>query len=456
MDDKKAPQLWQKEWIDIFSKKAEMNNRIDPELYQRFDVKRGLRNADSTGVLVGLTEIGGVHGYVLSEKEKVPVDGQLFYRGIDLNNLVRGFQADGRFGFEEAAFLLLFGELPAKTDLEKFKQLLGENRALPEHFTEDMILKAPSSHVLNKLARSVLVCYSYDPDPENRSNPAILRQCIELIARIPTMVAYGYQAKRHYYDGESLYIHPPDPELGTAENLLQMIRSDRKFTPLEAEVLDLCLVIHAEHGGGNNSTFAIHVVSSTDTDIYSAVAAAVGSLKGPRHGGASVKVCEMMENIRRNVKDWDNKGKVADHLAKILDGKAFDRTGLIYGMGHAVYTLSDPRAVLLRERAMQLAKEKGREEDLQLYLMIEEIVPELFQRKKSSEKVIAPNVDFYSGFVYSMLNIPRDLFTPLFAVARIAGWCAHFIEERVSGGRIVRPAYKNVSEKQEYTSLAER
>ena len=445
-----------KEYLDFYTKKTRTMNRIDPKLYEKYDVKRGLRNADSTGVLVGLTEIGDVHGYILSEKEKVPVEGQLTYRGLDVKELIRGFQKDGRFGYEEAVYLLLFGVLPSKGELAKFCGILGANRALPENFTEDMILKAPSSNILNKLARSVLVSYSYDSDPENPSLRNIMRQCIELISRFPTMVAYGYQAKRHYYDGESLTIHPPDPGLCTAENLLYMIRTDSRFTKLEAETLDLCLVLHAEHGGGNNSTFTVHVVSSTGTDIYSAVAAGVGSLKGPLHGGANIRVHEMIETIKKNVKNWENEGEVADFIEKILSKKAFDRTGLVYGLGHAVYTLSDPRAVLLKEKAVKLAKEKHREDELGLYLLIEKLAPEVFKKKNKSGKVIAPNVDYYSGFVYSMLDIPLDLFTPIFAVARIAGWCAHIIEEKVSGGRIIRPAYKNVSSRLEYRSIHKR
>jgi citrate synthase len=442
--------------LENYSRKTEINNHIDISLYDRFDVKRGLRNSDGTGVLVGLTTVGNVHGYILDEKDKVPVPGQLFYRGYDLTELVNGFQKDGRFGFEETVFLLIFGELPKAGELKSFKKILGEKRNLPDHFAEDMILKAPSSNIMNKLARSVLASYSYDNNPDDLSTTNTLRQCLELIARFPTMVAYGYQAKRHYYDGESLFIHKPDPGLSTSENLLTMVRPDRGYTKLEAETLDLCLVIHAEHGGGNNSTFSIHVVSSTATDSYSAIAAAVGSLKGPKHGGANIKVYEMMQDLKRNVSDWLNESQVTEYLEKILQKKAFDGSGLIYGIGHAVYTLSDPRAELLRRKAEQLAAEKGREEELNLYLLVEKLAPGLFNKTKNTNKVMAANVDYYSGFVYDMLNIPTDLYTPIFAVARIAGWCAHMVEERISGGKIIRPAFKNVINTRDYLIMNKR
>ena len=439
-----------------YTEKAQTNNRIDASYYERFDVKRGLRNSDGTGVLVGVTNVGNVHGYILDEKEKVPVPGQLFYRGFDLADLVAGFQQDGRFGFEEIIHLLLFGELPNAAELEEFARYLGSRRRLPEHFTEDMILKAPSSNIMNKLARSVLASYSYDPDPDNLSLTNCLRQCLQLIAWFPVMVAYGYQAKRRYHDGLSLFIHTPDPQLSTAENFLTMIRADRQYTPLEAEILDLCLVIHAEHGGGNNSTFSIHVISSTETDCYSTVSAAVGSLKGSKHGGANIKVWDMMSDLKAHVSNWENEGKIIDYLKKILQKKAFDRTGLIYGMGHAVYTVSDPRAELLRSKAEFLAKEKGREEEFALFQRVARLAPDLFKAAKNSEKAIAPNVDYFSGFVYDMLNIPTALFTPIFAISRIAGWSAHLIEERVSGGKIVRPAYKNVVDRREYSPLHQR
>jgi Citrate synthase len=435
---------------------VEKNDRIDPELYTRYNVKRGLRDADGSGVLVGLTEIGDVRSYILDEGELVPTEGKLFYRGIEINDIVRGFQSEKRFGFEEVCYLLLFGELPNKVQLDEFNLLLGEFRTLPPGFTEDMILKAPSTDIMNKLARSVLVSYSYDSNPDEISLKNTMRQCLELIARFPTMAAYGYQAKSYYHDGRSLYIHSPQKNLCTAENLLHMMRSDSKYTELEAELLDLALVLHAEHGGGNNSTFVAHVVTSTGTDTYSAIASAIGSLKGPQHGGANLKVMGMMEEIKNNVKDWSDEDEVAGYLAKIMRKEAFDRSGLIYGVGHAVYTKSDPRTILLKRKAEGLAKIKGLEDEYNLYTLIEKLAPEVFFREKKSDKVICANVDFYSGFVYKSLNIPMELYTPIFAVGRIAGWCAHRIEELVNGGRIIRPAYKSVVGKKYYSPLDER
>ncbi|MGA2915761.1 MAG: citrate/2-methylcitrate synthase [Sedimentisphaerales bacterium] len=435
---------------------AKQNNKIEPELFEKFDVKRGLRNSDGTGVLVGLTEIGDVHGYIISEKEKVAVAGRLRYRGMEIEDIVAGFQKEKRHGFEETAYLLLFGELPKKKDLTKFCRLLGKNRVLPEGFAENMILKAPSNNVMNKLARSVLAAYSYDKTPEERSIKNILRQCIGLIARFPTFAAYGYQAKSHYYDGESLYLHSPDEKLSTAENFLLMTRPDKKYTKTEADLLDLCLVLHADHGGGNNSTFVAHVVTSSDTDVYSSVAAAIGSLKGNKHGGANIRVIQMMDNIKQNVKNLESEGQVADYLAKIVRKEAFDGSGLIYGLGHAVYTISDPRTELLKKQAARLAKEKDLDWEFEFYSLVERLAPAVFQEVKKSQKKVCPNVDFYSGFVYRMLGIPTELYTPIFAIARIAGWCAHIIEENVSGGRIMRPAYKSVAEKREYIPTSKR
>jgi citrate synthase len=438
------------------SKLARQNNKIPQHLYEHYGVKRGLRNADGTGVLAGLTQIGDVHGYIVNEGEKEAVAGRLRYRGMEIEDLVAGCQKEKRHGFEETAYLLVFGELPKKRELSKFCKLLGKNRILPEGFTENMILKAPSSDIMNKLARSVLAIYSYDKTPEDRSLKNILRQCIGLIARFPTFAAYGYQAKRHYYDNRSLYLHQPDETLSTAENFLRLIRADKKFTKTEADLLDLCLILHAEHGGGNNSTFTAHVVSSVDTDVYSAVAAALGSLKGSKHGGANIQVIEMMEDIKKNVKKYDSEGEVADYLAKIVRKEAFDGTGLIYGLGHAVYTISDPRTALIKKQAARLAREKDVEWEFNLYDLVERVAPEIFQKVKKSDKKVCSNVDFYSGFVYRMLDIPPELYTPIFAVARIAGWCAHIIEESISGGRIMRPAYKNVAENREYTPMSKR
>lgn len=441
--------------IDELSKIAEKNNVIDPAFYGKYDVKRGLRNENGTGVLVGLTEIGNVHGYKTNSVQRIPDEGRLTYRGIDLMEIVEGFQRDGRFGFEEVCYLLLFGELPNKTKLKDFFNLVSEYRNLPDGFTEDMILKFPSNNIMNKLQRSVLAAYSFDNNPDDTSIKNILRQSIELIARFPTMIAYGYQAKAHYYDNQSLFLHSPKPELGTAENILYMIRPDNQYTKTEAEILDLALVIHAEHGGGNNSAFATHVVSSTGTDTYSAIAAAVGSLKGPKHGGANIKVMDMIENIKENVKDWNNHNEIRNYLLKILNKQAFDGSGLIYGMGHAIYTLSDPRAVLLKGKALELAKEKGRLEEFNFYRNIENISIQIFEELRGIN-CISANVDFYSGFVYDMLNIPCELYTPLFATSRVAGWCAHRIEQVASEPKIIRPAYKNVRDEQKYVSLDKR
>jgi citrate synthase len=386
----------------------------------------------------------------------VPVEGRLEYRGTNVKDITNGFQAEKRFGFEEVCYLLLFGAMPTRQQLTQFTTILGENRALPNGFTENMILKAPSREIVNKLARSVLVCYSYDPNPDDIGLKNVLRQSIELIARFPTMVAYGYQAKSHYFDGKSLFIHRPQKDLCTAENLLHLIRPDSKFSRLEAETLDLALVLHAEHGGGNNSTFTTHVVSSTGTDTYSAIAAAVGSLKGPLHGGANLKVMEMMADIKDHVKDWQDDEEVEEYLAKILRKEAFDGKGLIYGIGHAVYTLSDPRAVLLKEKAKELASSKGLGKEFELYERVARLSPGVFKSVKNSNKVVSANVDFYSGFVYDMLDIPNELYTPIFCIARIAGWCAHRIEELISGGRIIRPAYRNILRNKEYEPLGKR
>jgi citrate synthase len=413
------------------------NDYIDIDLYERFNVKRGLRNADGTGVLVGLTRIGDVHGYILDEGEKVPIDGKLFYRGIDVEDIVANAAKEGRFGFEETVYLLMFGQLPSGKQLEDFTALIGHSRELPKNFAEDSIMKAPSRDVMNKLGSSVLTLYSYDEDPENQSPENVLRQCLELIARFPTIVAYSYMAKKHYYDHESLIIHLPEPSASTAEAILSLIRPDQKFTRLEAEILDLSLVLHAEHGGGNNSTFAVHLVSSADTDTFSAITAGIQSLKGFKHGGANIKVMGMMEDIKRNVKNWESEAEVGAYLASILRGEAFDGSGLIYGQGHAVYTKSDPRAILLRDKAAILAQEKDLIKEFNLYRLIERLTPEVFKKVKASTKGICSNVDFYSGFVYKMLGLPADLNTSLFAISRVAGWCAHRMEEIISGGRII-------------------
>ena len=443
--------------IEKLSSRAVLNDPINPDLYEKYDVKRGLRNANGTGVLVGLTRIGDVVGYEIGANgEKIPVPGRLMYRGYDVIDLVKDAESHDDYCYEQCAYLLLMGELPTKDELQRFRDFLGSVRSLPPNFTEDMIMKAPSQDIMNKLARGVLASYSYDENPEDRSVPNIMRQCIELISRFSTLAAYGYQARRRYYENQSMFIHNPISTLSTAENFLHLIRPDGKYTKLEAQVLDLALIIHAEHGGGNNSSLTVHVVSSADTDTYSAIAAAVGSLKGRRHGGANIRVVEMMDEIKKNVKDWSSEKEIRDYLYKIAKKQAFDKTGLIYGMGHAVYTISDPRALLLREKAKQLAEEKGCLEEFNLYRTIEQVAPEIIMEVHHSDKRICANVDLYSGFVYSMLNIPRELFTPIFAISRIAGWSAHRIEEIVAGGRIYRPAYKNVCEERKYIPIDDR
>ncbi len=447
-----------KENLKIMDELGELleKRKIAPELYEKYNVKRGLRNNDGTGVLVGLTEVGNVHSYIVEDGKKVSVEGELSYRGYDINDLVSNAEQEGRYGFEETCYLLLFGELPSKQMLKDFNELLSDFRTLPYGFTEDMILKAPSTDIMNKLTRAVLASYSYDQNPDSTDIDNVLRQCIELIARFPTMVAYGYQAKIHYHDNESLYIHNPQPHLSTAENILHMVRPDSQYTQAEAELLDVALMIHAEHGGGNNSTFIVNVATSTGTDTYSAIAAAIGSLKGPLHGGANAMVLEMMEDIKANVKDWEDEEEIAAYIEKILRKEAFDGSGLIYGMGHAVYTLSDPRAILLKRKAIELAKEKGMDREFNLYAAIERLTPGIFSEVKQASKEICANVDFYSGFVYNMLGIPMELHTPIFAIGRIAGWCAHRVEELISGGRIIRPAYKNIADKREYIKMEER
>jgi citrate synthase len=435
---------------------AASNARIDPSFYERFNVKRGLRNDDGTGVLVGLTEVGEVFSYIMDDNERVPTEGRLFYRGIEINNLVNGFYQEKRFGFEECVFLLLFGELPSRDQLEKFEKLLSASRELPHNFTEDMIMKAPSPDIMNKLARTYLAMYSYDNNPESTDIANVLRQCISLIAVTPLLISYAYMAKKYYIDKESLFIHAPKPEYNTAQNILHLIRPDGQFTELEARVLDLALVLHAEHGGGNNSTFVTHAVSSSGSDTYAVMAAAIGSLKGPQHGGASGKAYAMMQDLKNNVTNWRNEIEVENYLTAILKKEAYDRSGLIYGVGHAVYTVSDPRTKLLRDYARALAFEAGREDEYELYTITERLAPEVFYHVKKSSKIVCANVDFYSGFVYDMLKIPAELFTPIFATARIAGWSAHRIEEIVSGGRILRPAYKCVKKRREYTSIDKR
>ncbi|WP_432401441.1 citrate/2-methylcitrate synthase [Wukongibacter sp. M2B1] len=442
--------------FDKLSITAEKNNLIKPEIYNMFNIKRGLRNSNGTGVKVGVTKVGYVQGYKLEGEEKMAVEGELFYRGIKLSEIVKGFQEQGRYGFEECVYLLLSGELPTQNRLDEFNAMLDEWRTLPQSFTENMILKIPSKDIMNKLQRSILVLYSHDDAPDDTSVKNLLLQSIKLIARFPTIVSYGYQAKAHYFGKKSLFIHSPQKGIGTAENILFMIRQDNKYTKTEAEILDLCLVIHAEHGGGNNSAFATHVVSSSGTDTYSAIAAAVGALKGPKHGGANIKVREMILDIKENALNWKDRGILKDYLLKILKKEAFNREGLIYGMGHAVYTKSDPRAELLKKKAYELAVEKDAVDEFNLYKNIEELSIEIFKELKGEDTVICSNVDLYSGFVYEMLNIPQELYTPLFAVARVPGWCAHRIEQIVSDKKILRPAYEVVDIGNDYIPMHKR
>lgn len=429
---------------------------IDRDLYTQYSVKRGLRNEDGSGVLVGLTQISSVIGFKKVDEEVIPVEGELYYRGIHIRDLVEGFQKEGRHGFTETVYLLIFGKLPNQQELEEFRLVMNSMVALNPTLIETSILQFPSPSVMNKLQRIILVHYALDDNPDDISLENVTRQCLNLIAKFPSIIAYSYQALRHKLHGESLFVHPPNSALCCAENFLYMLRSDKSFTKLEADLLDLSLVLHADHGGGNNSTFTTHVVTSSHTDTYSAITAAIGSLKGPLHGAANSYVMGMMSNIKENVKDWDDEEEIASYLTKILKKEAHDKTGLIYGIGHAVYTLSDPRAVILKEKANELAAEKGRSDEYRLYANIEKLAPGLFQKVKNSNKVVGPNVDFYSGFVYDMLGFPEEIYTPLFAMSRVVGWSAHRLEELMNGGRIIRPAYKNVAKPQRYVPLAER
>ena len=440
--------------IERLAEKCIQNGYIDPELYDKYEVKRGLRYKTGRGVLTGLTEIGEVKSYTIDDGEMIPCEGKLYYRGVDVEEIVAGFSAENRFGFEETAYLLIFGEQPKKEDLDEFKHDLGVYRLLPTSFVRDIIMKAPSGDMMNTLARSVLTLYSYDAYADNTEIKNVLRQSMQLMALFPLLSVYAYQAYNHYQKGQSLFIHTPPENLSTAEAILYMLRPDSKFTDLEAKLLDICLVLHAEHGGGNNSTFTTHVVSSSGTDTYSSVAASLCSLKGPKHGGANKKVVEMFEDIKNNVKDIKNDNEIREFLAKMLRKEAFDKSGLIYGIGHAVYSLSDPRAEILKGFVGNLAKEKGREEELDLYYRVEKIAIELLQGRRN--RPISANVDFYSGFVYSMLGLPLELYTPIFAIARIAGWSAHRIEELMSTNKIIRPAYKNVAKHTPYVPIEER
>lgn len=432
------------------------NSSIDVSLYGKYDVKRGLRDINGKGVLAGLTQISNVQAFKVLDGREVPCAGSLFYRGYNIKDLTKGFVIDKRLGFEEVTYLLLFGKLPDRQQLENFAGLLENQRSLPRNFVRDVIMKAPAKDIMNTLSRSVLSLYSYDKNPDDISLPNVLRQCLNLISVFPLLSVYGYQAYNHYIRGKSLYIHNPKRELSTAENILRILRPNKKYTELEARILDLALILHMEHGGGNNSTFTTHVVSSSGTDTYSAIAAALGSLKGPKHGGANIKVVNMFQDMKKEVKDLTDEDEVRCYLKKLLHKEAFDRRGLIYGMGHAIYSVSDPRAEVLKSFVESLAREKGRLKDYNLYAMVERMAPEVIAEERKIYKGVSANVDFYSGFVYSMLDLPLELYTPMFAVARIVGWSAHRMEELINTDKIIRPAYKNVLDSAAYVPLSER
>lgn len=444
-------------YVNELAERCLENCRIEPQLYIDHKVNRGLRDLNGKGVLTGLTEISDIISQKTVDGVAVPCQGELYYRGYDVKKIVGDFLQNDRFGFEEVVYLLIFGSLPTAAELEQFKNLLFSYRALPNNFVRDIIMKAPSTDMMNSLARSVLTLYSYDSNPDDTSINNILRQCLQLIARFPQLAVYGYHAYNYgIKKSNSFFIHEPDPKLSTAENLLYMLRIDGKFSPLEAKVLDIALVLHAEHGGGNNSTFTTHVVSSSGTDTYSAIAAALGSLKGPKHGGANIKVSGMFEDIKKNVSDWTDREEIIAYLTKILHKEAYDKAGLIYGIGHAVYSNSDPRAEVFKSFVKKLSEEKGLTKEYELYSLIEELAPKAIAKERKMYKGVSANVDFYSGFVYDMLGLPHELFTPIFAIARIAGWSAHRIEEILNAGKIIRPAYKSVQSHREYIPLDKR
>lgn len=440
------------DYADICTK----NNNIDASLYAKYDVKRGLRDLNGKGVLTGLTDISEIVSSKTIDGVSHPCEGKLYYRGIDVESLVEGFEKDKRFGFEEVAYLLLFGQLPSKSELEELNTLLSKYRTLPTSFVRDIIMKAPSLDMTNTLARSVLTLYSYDENANDVTIPNVMRQCLQLIALFPLLTVYAYQAYSHYHDGESLYIHMPNPKLSTAENILYMLRPDNTYSELEAHILDIALVLHAEHGGGNNSSFTAHVVSSTGTDTYSVMAASLGSLKGPRHGGANIKVVQMFNDMKQKVSDWTSESQITDYLVGLLEKREFDNAGLIYGMGHAVYSLSDPRATLFRRYVELLSQEKGRDEEYKLYTLVERLAPEIISDRRKIYKGVSANIDFYSGLVYSLMDLPMEIYTPIFAIARVVGWSAHILEELINGSKIIRPAFMSVSERKDYVPLEQR
>ncbi|MBQ4617857.1 MAG: citrate/2-methylcitrate synthase [Clostridia bacterium] len=442
--------------IHELAEKCILNSRIDPSLYAKYQVNRGLRDLQGRGVLTGLTEISEIQSNKEVDGELIACDGKLFYRGIDVEEIVDGFVNDPHPGFEEITYLLLCGKLPNKDELQSFCQTLADYRTLPTNFVRDIILKAPSRDMMNTLARSVLTLYAYDDNANDISIDNVMRQCLQLIATFPLLSVYAYHAYNHYQLGQSLVIHHPQPHLSTAENILHLLRPDSQYTPLEAQILDIALVLHAEHGGGNNSTFTTHVVSSSGTDTYSTVAASLGSLKGPKHGGANIKVVQMFDDMKEVVKNWDDEEEIVAYLRALLHKEAFDKAGLIYGMGHAVYSLSDPRARIFGRFVKKLSDEKGMDKEYRLYSTVERLAPQIIAEERRMYKGVSANIDFYSGFVYRMLDLPPELYTPLFAIARISGWSAHRIEELINAGKIIRPAYKNVCDRREYTPFDRR
>ncbi|WP_298654449.1 citrate synthase [uncultured Eubacterium sp.] len=444
------------DYISSLCGELEKNNSIKPGDFQKYRVKRGLRNPDGTGVMAGLSHVSSVEGYYILDNERIPKEGKLSYRGYDIKDIIADCVADDRFGFEEVVWLLIFGSLPSKDQIAEIREVLGKSRALPDEFIEDMIMKHPSKDIMNKMARCVMSLYSYDENPDDISTPNVLRQSLQLIAQFPTMMNSAYQIKRRAFYNKSMYLHPIKPELSTAESILRLLRSDKQYTDEEAKLLDICLMIHADHGGGNNSTFSTRVLTSSGTDTYSAITAGLGSLKGPRHGGANIKVAHQMEYIMENLDDSTDDKQVRDMLARIMKKEAGDGSGLIYGMGHAVYTLSDPRAVILKRSAKKLAFDHGFEKEFMTLDAIERLTPQVFAEIKGVEKPMCANVDLYSGLVYRVLGIPEDLYTPLFATARVAGWCAHRLEELTTSSKIMRPAYKSVTKYRAYTPLSKR
>lgn len=439
-----------------YSEAARSSSIINSDLYTKYEVKRGLRDISGKGVLAGLTEISEVMAYRIEEGDLIPCEGRLFYRGYDIRDLVNGFLKDGRFGYEEICFLLIMGHLPTAAEYTEFRQILSSLMTLPDEFLRNTIMNAPGQDMMNQLATSVLTLYTYDPMPEDISIPNVLRQCLRLIAQFPSLMVHGFQSYAYYYNKQSLIIHTPEPSLSVAQNILHMLRPDSNFTELEAKILDLALVLHAEHGGGNNSTFTNHVVTSSGTDTYSAMAASLCSLKGPRHGGANIKVVQMFEDMKENIKDWKDDDEICRYVERLLDKDAFDRSGLVYGIGHAVYSLSDPRSLILREFVEELAQSKGAHEEYDFYSKVEKLAPQVISHRRKMYKGVSANIDFYSGFVYKMLDLPPALYTPLFATARIAGWSAHRIEELANDGKIIRPAYKAVCGHREYVGIGDR